>query len=351
MPGTKTAGPSIKWPELYEKLISQGKSKESAARISNAAWRKKGAAKLKKHTPGGKPHDQDEHGNWADQFPEGADNLLPGGAGQGEAMTSDTNYEGVSSNLTITGERFSGDDALTIKAFDNFEKTYPGHLPEELTVVFNGPNTMGPPAFAWIEPFAGGGVNSAVVNVNDESWFDMPKLTEDLLFAEVNDITWQSTADTAASLVGPDQKLDTYLEAIMFHEMAHTVAADQGWQWRWPADLPQYSPQWYDGEIWGDDPSIASDYAASSAPEYFAEAFVEVRTEGTNASPLAQQLVEMVDSHIGGTGANLGGGPSVVSVREAIGLFGVATVERMWQDDQAVFDAVAGMDRLGIPVR
>lgn len=64
MPGKKS-GPSIKWPELYEKLISQGKSKESAARISNAAWRKKRAKKIKKHSPGGQEHNQELHGSWS----------------------------------------------------------------------------------------------------------------------------------------------------------------------------------------------------------------------------------------------------------------------------------------------
>jgi hypothetical protein len=50
---------------MYEKLIAQGKSKSSAARISNAAWRKRNAKKLKKHTPGGQEHDQEAHGRWA----------------------------------------------------------------------------------------------------------------------------------------------------------------------------------------------------------------------------------------------------------------------------------------------
>lgn len=64
MPG-KSPGSSIKWPELYEKLIAQGKSKEEAARISNSAWAKKSAKKLKKHTPGGQEHDQSTHGDWS----------------------------------------------------------------------------------------------------------------------------------------------------------------------------------------------------------------------------------------------------------------------------------------------
>ncbi|MFW5471651.1 DUF7218 family protein [Knoellia sp. CPCC 206435] len=35
--GTETPGPSVKDPELYEKLRDDGASKEKAARISNAA--------------------------------------------------------------------------------------------------------------------------------------------------------------------------------------------------------------------------------------------------------------------------------------------------------------------------
>ena len=37
MPGGKTPGPSVKDPKMYEALKAAGKSKESAARISNAA--------------------------------------------------------------------------------------------------------------------------------------------------------------------------------------------------------------------------------------------------------------------------------------------------------------------------
>ncbi len=37
MPGKKTPGPSVKDPELYEKLRDEGSSKEKAARIANAA--------------------------------------------------------------------------------------------------------------------------------------------------------------------------------------------------------------------------------------------------------------------------------------------------------------------------
>jgi hypothetical protein len=37
MPAKKTPGPSVKDPELYEKLRDDGASKEKAARIANAA--------------------------------------------------------------------------------------------------------------------------------------------------------------------------------------------------------------------------------------------------------------------------------------------------------------------------
>lgn len=37
MPGKKDPGPSVKDPELYEKLRSEGSSKQKAARIANAA--------------------------------------------------------------------------------------------------------------------------------------------------------------------------------------------------------------------------------------------------------------------------------------------------------------------------
>jgi Rho termination factor, N-terminal domain len=37
MPGKKTPGPSVKDPELYEKLRDEGNSKEKSARIANAA--------------------------------------------------------------------------------------------------------------------------------------------------------------------------------------------------------------------------------------------------------------------------------------------------------------------------
>ena len=37
MPARRTPGPSVKDPELYEKLRDDGASKEKAARISNAA--------------------------------------------------------------------------------------------------------------------------------------------------------------------------------------------------------------------------------------------------------------------------------------------------------------------------
>lgn len=40
MPG-KSPGPSIKKPDLYEKLRKEGKSKEDAARISNGIAKKK----------------------------------------------------------------------------------------------------------------------------------------------------------------------------------------------------------------------------------------------------------------------------------------------------------------------
>ena len=37
MPGKKSPGPSVKDPELYEKLRDEGNSKEKSARIANAA--------------------------------------------------------------------------------------------------------------------------------------------------------------------------------------------------------------------------------------------------------------------------------------------------------------------------
>ena len=37
MPTKKTPGPSVKDPELYEKLRDEGNSKEKSARIANAA--------------------------------------------------------------------------------------------------------------------------------------------------------------------------------------------------------------------------------------------------------------------------------------------------------------------------
>lgn len=37
MPGKKDPGPSVKDPELYERLRSEGASKQKAARIANAA--------------------------------------------------------------------------------------------------------------------------------------------------------------------------------------------------------------------------------------------------------------------------------------------------------------------------
>ena len=40
MPGGKTPGPSVKRPDQYEALKKAGFSKESAARISNAAAKK-----------------------------------------------------------------------------------------------------------------------------------------------------------------------------------------------------------------------------------------------------------------------------------------------------------------------
>lgn len=40
MPGGKKPGPSIKKPAVYEALRREGKSKQSAARISNSQARK-----------------------------------------------------------------------------------------------------------------------------------------------------------------------------------------------------------------------------------------------------------------------------------------------------------------------
>jgi hypothetical protein len=46
MPGGKSPGPSIKKPAVYEALREQGKSKEQAAKISNAqAHKGKGGKK------------------------------------------------------------------------------------------------------------------------------------------------------------------------------------------------------------------------------------------------------------------------------------------------------------------
>lgn len=41
MPGGKRPGPSIKKPEVYEKLKKKGMSKTQAAKISNAQAKKK----------------------------------------------------------------------------------------------------------------------------------------------------------------------------------------------------------------------------------------------------------------------------------------------------------------------
>ena len=41
MPGGKTPGPSIKKPEVYERLKEKGMSKTKAAKISNAQAKKK----------------------------------------------------------------------------------------------------------------------------------------------------------------------------------------------------------------------------------------------------------------------------------------------------------------------
>lgn len=40
MPGSKTPGPSIKKPKVYEALKEKGMSKEKAAKISNAQAKK-----------------------------------------------------------------------------------------------------------------------------------------------------------------------------------------------------------------------------------------------------------------------------------------------------------------------
>lgn len=41
MPGGKKPGPSVKKPAMYEALKKEGMSKEKAAKISNAAAKKK----------------------------------------------------------------------------------------------------------------------------------------------------------------------------------------------------------------------------------------------------------------------------------------------------------------------
>lgn len=48
--GHRPHGPSILWPALYEHLRAKGKTKQAAAMISNAAWKKKRMG-MKTNTP------------------------------------------------------------------------------------------------------------------------------------------------------------------------------------------------------------------------------------------------------------------------------------------------------------
>lgn len=51
MPGGKSPGPSVKNPKAYEALRKQGKSKQDAAAISNAAAKKGGKTSKKGTKP------------------------------------------------------------------------------------------------------------------------------------------------------------------------------------------------------------------------------------------------------------------------------------------------------------
>lgn len=58
MPGKKSPGPSIKDPELYEKLRDEGDSKAKAARISNAS------AKTSRSAVGRKGGESGSYDDW-----------------------------------------------------------------------------------------------------------------------------------------------------------------------------------------------------------------------------------------------------------------------------------------------
>jgi hypothetical protein len=57
MPGRKTPGPSVKDPELYEKLRDEGNSKEKSARIANEAA---SSSRSKVGKRGGKAEDYED---------------------------------------------------------------------------------------------------------------------------------------------------------------------------------------------------------------------------------------------------------------------------------------------------
>ena len=57
MPGRRSPGPSVKDPELYEKLRDEGNSKEKSARISNAAAN---SSRSKVGRKGGRSGDYDD---------------------------------------------------------------------------------------------------------------------------------------------------------------------------------------------------------------------------------------------------------------------------------------------------
>jgi hypothetical protein len=297
---------------MYEKLIAQGKSKSSAARISNAAWRKRNAKKLKKHRPGGEEHEQDRHGDWAedsgevdlgeffggfgdevDATREATRNPLPGGGGQGDPISEPITYQGAATLVSIEGDRTTGDDAIVKGAVDRFESQFPDMLPENMTVRFARDDNMNRGAAAWVSPFT----DPDVVVINREEWLNNVLITKHLNTREA----YEGISFQAALSVPDDQKVSTYLEAVLVHEMAHTVAAGEGFQWEWPVELPSYTMEWYEFPRMDGDPDVPSTYALVNPPEFFAEAMAEFIYEGSeNASFAAMETVEVMQQHFNG---------------------------------------------------
>jgi len=259
-----------------------------------------------KHRPGGVEHDQGGHGNWSegqqdeDGQPvafesEGLDpgsfelgDTFPGGGGQGTPISETVVHQGDATALTIQGDRTTGDDIIIQDAFGRFESEFPGMLPEEITVSFEA-EPFNKRAAAWVDPYT----DQAVIKINAGAWLDAETMTEHIVFQDPQ----VGMSFMSASLVPPDQKLDAFLESIMFHEMAHTVAANEGFQWEWPEEIPFYTQDWFQETMSGLDPRLPSDYAALNAPEFFAEAFTEVAYEGDSASAISLELVDIMDQH------------------------------------------------------